>query len=157
MKCLALNIALLAASSSLVAEPGPGGYEMTTYYVAFLYRGPAWTPKTTPETEKIQNDHLANIQRLAAAGKLVLAGPFTDDGPLRGIFVFQGVTREEAEQLCASDPAVKAGRLRIELHPWYAAKGIRVDQPKNGGASRGPFVNPFLPAGSLRPAPPGGP
>src|SRR6266571_1478950 len=73
MKYLALSLALLSA------QPGPGGYEMTTYYVAFLYRGPAWTPASTPETEKIQNDHLANIQRLAAAGKLVLAGPFTDD------------------------------------------------------------------------------
>jgi len=40
------------------------------------------------------------------------------------------VTREEAELLCANDPAVKAGRLRIELHPWFSAKGIRVDPPK---------------------------
>lgn len=117
------------AASTAIAATGPGGYEMTTYYVAFLYRGPNWTPQQTDETKKIQQEHLANIRRMADSGKLVLAGPFTDDGDIRGIFVFQGVSAEEAQQLAANDPAVKAGRLRIELHPWFAAKGIRVDPP----------------------------
>jgi uncharacterized protein YciI len=130
MKHHLIAIALLLASTGAVAaDVGPGGYEMTTYYVAFLYRGAKWMPEETPETKKLQTAHLANIQRMAESGKLVLAGPFTDDGELRGIFVLQGVSREEAERLCASDPAVRAGRLRIELHPWYAAKGIRVDPP----------------------------
>ena len=116
---------LLVSSAAAAAE-----YEMTTYYVAFLYKGANWTPRQTDETKRIQQGHMENIQRMAASGKLVLAGPFTDDGDLRGIFVFQGVSRDEAEQLCANDPAVKPGRLRVELHPWYSAKGIRVDPPK---------------------------
>ena len=88
-----------------------------------------WTPQETAETKQVQEEHMANIQRMAKDGKLVLAGPFMDDGELRGIFVFQGITAEEAQQLAANDPAVKAGRLRIEMHPWYAAKGIHVDPP----------------------------
>jgi uncharacterized protein YciI len=125
-----IALALLLASATIAAaDAGPGGYEMTTYYVAFLYRGAKWTPQQTAETKRIQEEHMANIQRMADSGKLVLAGPFTDDGELRGLFVFQGVTREEAETLAANDPAVKAGRLRIELHPWFSAKGIRVDPP----------------------------
>jgi len=128
-RMVALSL-LVTVGTALAAEVGPGGYQMTTYYVAFLYRGPRWTPQETAETKKIQEEHMANIRRMAASGKLVLAGPFTDDGELRGIFVFQGVSREEAEQMAANDPAVKAGRLRIELHPWYAAKGIRVDPPE---------------------------
>ncbi len=111
------------------AEAPPLRYEMTTYYVAFLYRGPNWTPEVTPETTKLQEQHMANIRHMAEIGKLVVAGPFTDDAQLRGIFIFAGVSREEAEQLSANDPAVKAGRLRIEIHPWYAAKGIHVDPP----------------------------
>ncbi len=103
---------------------------MTTYYMALLYRGPKWTAEETAETKQIQQGHMDNIVRMAGSGKLVLAGPFTDGGDLRGVFVFQSVSREEAEQLCANDPAVKAGRLRIELHPWYSAKGIRVNPPK---------------------------
>ena len=45
---------LVAVGTALAAEVGPGGYQMTTYYVAFLYRGPRWTPQETAETKKIQ-------------------------------------------------------------------------------------------------------
>ena len=91
--------------------------------------GPSWSPEDTPERRTIQEGHLANIQRLADEGKLILAGPFTDGGELRGLFVFQVGSLEEAKALCDSDPAVKAGRLRVELHPWYSAKGINVPKP----------------------------
>jgi uncharacterized protein YciI len=120
------------AAAPTAAQPpqvGPGGYEMTTYYVGFLYRGPSWSPGESPELQKIQDGHMANIQRLAQEGKLLLAGPFTDDGDLRGMFVFQVASLEEAKALCDTDPAVKAGRLRVELHPWYSAKGIAVPKP----------------------------
>ena len=57
---------------------------------------------------------------------------FTDDGKLRGMFVFTVGSLEEAKALAEADPAVKAGRLEPEVHPWFAAKGIRVDQaPKS--------------------------
>ena len=119
----ALAILTLASASS--AGP-PEQYEMTTYYVAFLYRGPAWSSEDTPERTKLQEGHMANIQRMAESGKLLLAGPFADDGDLRGLFVFRTSTLEEAKALAEQDPAVKAGRLRLEWHPWYSAKNITV-------------------------------
>ena len=109
---------------------GPGGWEMTTYYVGFLFRGPKWTPEDTPETRKLQEEHMANIRRMGEAGKLVIAGPFMDGGDLRGLYVFRVATPEEATSLVESDPAVKAGRLRFELHPWFAAKNITVTPRK---------------------------
>src|SRR5262249_28974521 len=122
----ALIVAFLLITSAAAAAE----YEMTTYYMALLYRGPKWTPEQTAETKAIQQGHMENIQRMAQSGKLILAGPFTDDGDLRGVFVFQNVLRDEADRLCADDPAVKAGRLRVDLHPWFSAKGIRVGPPK---------------------------
>ena len=135
----ALWAAALLASPALPqasSEPlkttqlGPGGFEMTTYYVGFLYRGTNWTPLETPETRAIQQAHLANIQRMAEAGKLLVAGPFLDDGDLRGIYVFRVGSMAEAEALATTDPAVKAGRLRLEFHPWFAAKNITVTARK---------------------------
>jgi len=105
-------------------------YEMTTYVVGFLKRGPAWSAAVTEESKKIQADHLAHIGKMADSGKLLLAGPFTDNTELRGMFVFQGVTMEEAKALAAEDLAVKSGRLVIEWHPWYSAKGIGIVQGK---------------------------
>jgi uncharacterized protein YciI len=95
-----------------------------TAYLAFLVRGDKWTPDKTPETEAIQKAHLANIGRLAEMKKLVVAGPFGDDGTLRGIFVFRVDSIEEARSLAATDPAVQAGRLALQIHPWVVPEGI---------------------------------
>lgn len=93
-------------------------------YFAFLKRGEKWTPEKTPATEEIQKGHMANINRLAELKKLIAAGPFGDDGQLRGIFVFRVDSLEEAKTLTASDPAVQSGRLVMEIHPWMVPDGI---------------------------------
>ena len=126
-------VLLLAARGARSEEPvvGPGGWEMTTYYVGFLYKGEKWTPGETPETKKLQEAHMANIQRMGAEGKLVIAGPFTDGGDLRGLYVFRASSAEEAKSWTESDPAVKAGRLRFEIHPWFAARNITVTPRKD--------------------------
>jgi uncharacterized protein len=85
---------------------------MTTAYFAFLSRGPKWTGVKTPETEELQKAHLANINRLAELKKLVVAGPFGDNGQLRGIFVFKVASLAEAKSLAETDPAVQAGQSR---------------------------------------------
>jgi uncharacterized protein YciI len=129
--CLALAASAPPAAPVPPAAPktGPFGYEMTTYYVALLYRGPNWSAEETPERQRIMQGHLANIGRLAEEGKLILAGPFQDGTDLAGLFVFQVASLEEAKALCDTDPAVQARRLRVELHPWYSAKGISVPKP----------------------------
>lgn len=93
-------------------------------YFAFLTRGEKWTPEKTPATEEIQKGHMANINRLAEMKKLIAAGPFGDDGRLRGIFVFRVGSLEEARALTATDPAVQAGRLAMELHTWMVPEGV---------------------------------
>ncbi len=105
---------------------------MTTYYVGFLYKGSSWTRESTPETEKLQEAHLANILRMQKEGKLLVAGPFLDGGDLRGLYIFRVGSAEEAQALVATDPAVAAGRLRFELHPWYSAKNITVAASSEG-------------------------
>lgn len=97
---------------------------MTVYYMGLLSRGPKWTPEKTAETNRIQEEHMAHIRSMGASGKLVIAGPFLDGGQLRGIFVFKVSTLEEAKAMAEADPAVKAGRLQVEIHPWMVAKGI---------------------------------
>ena len=61
---------------------------------------------------------------MAEAGQLVLAGPFMDTGEIRGIYIFNVRTIEEAELLTATDPAIESGRLLMELHPWYGSAAL---------------------------------
>jgi uncharacterized protein YciI len=98
--------------------------KMTTAYLGFLTRGPKWTPEKTPATEELQKAHMANINRLAETKKLVVAGPFGNNGTLRGIFVFRVNSLEEAKQLAETDPSVQAGRLAIEMRPWLVPEGV---------------------------------
>lgn len=113
-----------AAPPAAAATPT---YTMRTYVVGFLRRGPNWTPEKTAETQKLQEGHMANINRMAETGKLILAGPFSDSTDLRGMFVFDLTDVEEAKAMAEQDPAVQAGRLVIDWHPWFSASGIRSD------------------------------
>lgn len=98
--------------------------KLTQMFLAFLTRGEKWTPEKTPATEEIQKGHMDNINRLAELKKLIAAGPFGDNGRLRGIFVFRVGSLEEAKALTATDPAVQAGRLAMDIHAWMVPEGI---------------------------------
>ena len=99
-------------------------YGMSTYVMAFLKEGPN-RGQDSIEAAALQKAHMDNIGRMAELGKLVLAGPFLDEGDIRGIYIFDVATVEEAEELTNSDPAIQAGRLVMELHPWYGSAGVK--------------------------------
>ena len=109
--------------SLLAAKLGADAYGMKTYVMAFLRRGPV---KLTDSSERarLQKAHMDNIGRMADEGKLVVAGPFLDNQDIRGIYVFNVSTVEEARQLTGTDPAIKAGTLVMELHPWYGSAAL---------------------------------
>jgi uncharacterized protein YciI len=105
---------------------------MTTYYFGVLVRGPKWSTEETPERTSIQEGHMAHLQAMWKAGKLVLAGPLADDGDWRGVLIYRTKTLEEAQRLANDDPAVKAGRLVVTLHPWMVQRGILPDPLEDG-------------------------
>ena len=109
--------------AELAAELGADDYGMKRYVMAFLKRGPN-RDRSPEEAQALQRAHLDNIRRMAEDGKLVLAGPFMDRGAIRGIYVFAVDSVEDAEALTATDPAVQAGSLVMELHPWYGSAAL---------------------------------
>jgi hypothetical protein len=54
-----------------------------------LHKGPKWTAEDTTYNRGIQEGHMANIRKMADTGKLIVAGPFSDNGELRGVFIFK--------------------------------------------------------------------
>jgi len=112
-----------AYDSLLARQLGADDYGMKQYVMAFLKRGPNRNHDSATAAQ-LQRAHLDNIFRLADEGKLVLAGPFSDNGDVRGIYIFNVKTVEEAEALTSTDPAIQAGRLVMELHPWYGSAAL---------------------------------
>lgn len=105
-------------------EPAPPKYEMKQYWFVMLVKGKDRDKIIdTAIINKLQAGHMANINAMAEAGKLIVAGPFGDDGHWRGIFIFDAASKEEVEKLLLTDPAIKAGRFDYEIHPWWTAKG----------------------------------
>lgn len=103
---------------------GADDYGMSMYVMAFLKKGPN-RPTDEAKAAELQAAHMANIGRLAEEGKLVLAGPFGGDGELRGIYIFDVATVEEAKALTETDPAIQAGSLVMDLVPWYGSAAVK--------------------------------
>lgn len=98
---------------------------MQKYFLAFLMRGDKESPDEKTRTET-QNAHLAYLGGLFEKGIITMNGPFGDDGEIRGATVYRVSTLEEARRLAEGDPAVQAGVLKVEVHPWWLARGSGV-------------------------------
>ncbi|NWJ51532.1 MAG: hypothetical protein HXX14_11770 [Bacteroidetes bacterium] len=98
--------------------------QMQNYFMVILTKGPNQNQESA-ELEKLKNEHLANMMKMANMGKLVLAGPFMENGNMRGIFIFDVETEAEVKQLADTDPMVKSGRMNYEVHPWFGPKALK--------------------------------
>jgi len=125
LRHLLFTIVIIAVTVPLISaqEKDTGKLVMKNYFMVFLKKGPHRNQDSV-EVEKLQKAHMENITNLFQTGKLNVAGPFLDDGDLRGIFVFDVLTLEEARRLTETDPAVKSGRLSYEIHPFMTQQGV---------------------------------
>src|SRR5687768_12589830 len=80
---------------------------------------------TDEEAADLQDRHLAFRADLRDRGYLVGGGPLVDqdDERLRGISIMS-CDPDTARRLSGEDPAVRAGRLAIEVMTWMVPAGI---------------------------------
>ncbi len=121
--CLAQTSSKVVYDEALAKRLG-GENGLKKYVMAFLKAGPNRSQDSTTRAQ-LQKAHMDNIQRMADEGKLMVAGPFLDNQTLRGIYIFNVETLEEARALTETDPAIKAGSLIMELHPWMASAALQ--------------------------------
>ncbi|HEY0030860.1 MAG TPA: YciI family protein [Bacteroidia bacterium] len=124
LKLIALSCFIILGSGIHAQEKNAieKKYEMKTYYLVFLKKGANRTQDSTT-VSKLQVQHIAHLDKMAEEGKMDICGPLMEEGDIRGICIYNVATKEEAEKLANDDPMVKAGRLKVEIHPFYSAKG----------------------------------
>lgn len=112
--------------AALAQRLGADARGMRSYVLVVLKTGPTRVPDGAAR-EAMFAGHFANIQRLADAGKLVLAGPFAQDpAGWRGLFVLAVDSVDEARALVETDPVITQGEMVAEYHRWYGSAGVMI-------------------------------
>lgn len=109
--------------AELAQKLGADDYGMRQYVFVVLKTGKAKI-EDAEKRKELQAGHMKNIGRLAEEGRLVLAGPFIEGGEMRGIYIFNVKTIEEAAELVKTDPAIKAGLFDVEMTRWYGSAAL---------------------------------
>lgn len=99
--------------------------EFDRYTISLLLLRPDAPRLTEAEEAALQDAHMAHLADLHAAGHLLAAGPVLGppDRELRGFSILT-VDPERALELKKQDPAVQAGRYRVEAYPWVLPAGL---------------------------------
>ena len=98
---------------------------MQQYFMAFLKKGPI-RGQNEEEAAELQALHRSHLKKMYDSGYADISGPFDDDTRMQGVTIYNVPTLKMADSLANSDPMVIAGRLIIEIHPWWAAKGFQL-------------------------------
>lgn len=109
---------------ALAKKLGADEYGMKMYALVLLKSGPR-QDLGKAESEEAFAGHMANMRRLADQGQLVFAGPLEKNDRFRGIFVFNVKTKEEADALVLTDPAVIAGALEGDVYMLYGSAALQ--------------------------------
>ncbi len=118
MKSTLLSIIILSSQCAFAQE----------LVFVFLHHKADKAELPKEQVDKIMEDHMANIQKMAKEGRLLVAGPFEGGG---GIFIFNSHSVVEVTQWLNDDPGVKASRWNVEVQPyrWRVGKPRLVNEP----------------------------
>lgn len=89
------------------------------YFLGFLIKGERWNDTEGEQAEELMHLQLAFLRAQMEAQRYLVAGPVLDEGRIAGMMIIDARTADEARTLASMDPAVKAGRLAVEIYPTF--------------------------------------
>lgn len=72
-------------------------------------------------TRKVVEEHAANIRKLDDEGKLEICDVFKGYPGMAGMYILKVESREEAKELCDSEPLVALGYATYKLIDFFIA------------------------------------
>jgi len=124
--------------AELAKAVGADDHGMRRYVLVVLKTGPTPMP-AGKDRDEIFKGHFANINRLAAEGKLALAGPFDGVDGWRGLFILAVPDIEAARRLTATDPVISTGEMVAEYHNYYGSAALMLVNEAHGKVSKKSF------------------
>lgn len=149
--CLLLLVLLSAAAvraddpasrpvydAALAEQLGADERGMRQYVLVILKTGPTPLPKGE-KRDAMFKGHFANMERLAAEGKLAYAGPLDGKDGWRGLFVFAVASIDEARKLAETDPVIVNGEMIAEYHAHYGSAALMAVNATHQRLQKTPF------------------
>ena len=98
--------------------------ELESYTFVLLRRPDDAPDLPEEEIDRLQEGHLAFLDRMRQRGVMLVSGPFDDrtDESLRGFSLYR-TSIEETRVLLRDDPALKANRMVADVFTWWTTKG----------------------------------
>jgi uncharacterized protein YciI len=128
----------VAYDAALAAQLGADEHGMRQYVLVILKTGPTPLPKGE-KRDAMFKGHFANMERLAAEGKLAYAGPLDGKDGWRGLFVFAVSSIDEAKQLAETDPVIVNGEMIAEYHVHYGSAALMAVNATHQRLQKVPF------------------
>jgi len=117
---VAIVLLFVAASFPTVTSAQEQPKFVIGQFTLVLLREEGESKKPSPtDSAQIAKDHVAYVMALSKAGKVVLAGHFSDAGNLRGILIFTEKSKDKVKDMMDSDPVVKVGGLTPHIFSWF--------------------------------------
>jgi uncharacterized protein YciI len=109
--------------AALAKSLGGDDSGMRSYVLVILKTGPN-KMAAGPERKKMFEGHFANINRLAEAKKLAVAGPLDGVDGWRGVFIFATGDIAEAKTMVETDPVIVNGEMVAEYHKFFSSAAM---------------------------------
>jgi uncharacterized protein YciI len=118
-RCILLLMILAVAPSLLAGTKDPAAKPIQFVYVLRLvprlHDDQAWTKDDTTALQS----HFNRLKEATERGQVIFAGRTKEPGDKTfGLVVFDAVDETAAQQFLNADPAVTAGAMTAELHPF---------------------------------------
>jgi uncharacterized protein YciI len=127
-----------AFDADLARSVAADEYGMRKYVLVILKSGPNPVP-AGKERDEMFKGHFANMKRLAAEGKLAVAGPLDGVDGWRGLYILAVPEIEEAKQMVATDPVVAKGEMVAEFHKYYGSAALMLVNEHHRKVAKTPF------------------
>lgn len=121
LQSIGVNILPARQIHALLLKDSATNTNFKKYWMVFLKKGPNRNHSKV-DVAKIQAAHMDHINYLADIGKLAVAGPFSDNGDLRAIYIMDSADSLGVAEMMKTDTAIITGRLTFEIRPWWTEK-----------------------------------
>jgi uncharacterized protein YciI len=110
----AVMLTLLLSSTAAAQEVPP-----LPLWAVEIKTGARWDAARPPQEQPFFREHSQNLNRLRAAGHLVMGARYGD----KGLVVLAAASEADARTMMDADPSFKAETFRYELHPFSVFYG----------------------------------